>query len=44
LNDKLSQVEGDAGLAAVAGKDVEALCARLDTAIKLRTSLLARRL
>ena len=44
LNDKLSQVEGDAGLAAVVGKDVEALCARLDTAIKLRTSLLARRL
>ena len=44
LSDKLSQVEGDAGLAGVAGKDVEALCARLDTAIKLRTSLLARRL
>lgn len=44
LNDKLSQVEGDAGLAAVVGKDVEALCARLDAAIKLRTSLLARRL
>ncbi len=44
LNDKLAQVEVDAGLAAAAGKEVEALCARLDAAIKLRTSSLARRL
>lgn len=44
LNDKLAQVEVDAGLAAAAGKEVEALCARLDAAIKLRTAVLARRL
>ncbi len=44
LNDKLAQVEIDAGLAGAAGKEVEALCARLDAAIKLRTSSLARRL
>lgn len=44
LNDKLAQLEADAGQTLVAGKDIEAICARLDAAIKLRTSVLARRL
>jgi hypothetical protein len=44
LNDKLAQVEADSGQAAAVGKDIEALCARLDAAIKLRTTVLARRL
>jgi len=42
LHDKLAALEADPGRIGAVAKEVEATCARLDAAVKLRTGLLAR--